>query len=118
MLKKLINKIFGQVEYHVQSVNSPGQVNRSIVYSKKELNKLIDDVNKDTYFNVQSIKKYRKFNYKYNGMVRHTPLWFSLDNVTTVKEMVGIEYRVLIPDESLTNIEYGWEYSTKEEMNE
>lgn len=104
-IEKILNKLFGKVEYVVTIVDSSGSVKRSNGLSTiKEVDELIADVNSDRYMNVQKIEKIRRYDFKHDKEILHSPLFFVAENVTEAEYVDDQEYSFLKKHESLTNI--------------
>lgn len=104
-IEKILNKLFGKVEYVVTIVDSSGSVKRSNGLSTiKEVDELIADVNSDRYMNVQKIEKIRRYDFKHDKEILHSPLFFVAENVTEAEYVDDHEYSFLKKHESLTNI--------------
>lgn len=112
-LSKLLNKIFGKKEYNVTVVNVSGSLELHTIYNKSDLDLFVRDLNKMTYWDVQKIEKFRKYDFIYEKNVVHSPLYFSLEDVTERETVWGTEYSFLKKDKSLSIVN---RVSTKETL--
>jgi len=103
-VKKFASKYIGSLEYVVTIVNVNGEVVRNFCKNIKEVDAFVIEINGETYYDVQKIEKFRRYSFKYNKKVLHTPLWFEYDNVTEMYNCDNMEYSFLKIDESLTNV--------------
>lgn len=101
----LFEKLFGKVQYRVTCISVDGTGNIFVKNNKEELDSFVEITNYERYWMVKSIEKIRTFDYKYSGKVYHQPLWFSSDGLTEEGCIDGTDFRFLIKDDSLTNIQ-------------
>lgn len=103
-ITKIISKYIGNLEYVVTIVSTDGSVGKRIFKNTKEVDNFVIEINKETYYDVQKIEKFRRYDLKYNKNVLHTPLWFKADDVTEMYNYDNYDYSYIIIDESLTNV--------------
>jgi hypothetical protein len=111
MKNKLIKSIFkffninpGKLEYVVTVVNVSGEVKKYTFKNIKDVNGFVTDVNSETYWNIQSIEKIKRYEFTYNREVIHSPLFFTMENVTEKQYVDDHDYSFLIKNSSLKNI--------------
>lgn len=108
-LKALYNKYFGKTEYIITTVEKGGEVKSFCLYNMKEVNDCISSFNSEKYWDVQKIEKIKRYNFIYNKEVKHSPLFFCIDDPSTycITEMSNIDnqdYSFLIKHKSLKNV--------------
>jgi hypothetical protein len=103
-INKLISKYIGNIEYIVTVVGFEGGVSQNKCKTIKEIDDLVNEINSSTYHQVQKIEKFRKYSYKYNKNVLHTPLWFQVDDVTEMHNCDDYDFSFLKINDSLTNV--------------
>lgn len=113
-IKKISQKYFGKIEYLVTIINNGGEIQQHIFYNIKKVNEFVDEINLEKYWNVKSIAKFRRYNFKYNHQIIHSALWVQHEKVTETSNVENQDYNFLLKDESLTNIK---RVSSKEFLN-
>jgi hypothetical protein len=103
-IKEIISKYIGRIEYVVTTLNVSGSVNIDRFNTIKDVDDFVISINNEPYWFVQKIEKIRKYNFKYNKNIIHTPLHFSMENVTETHNCNDYNYSFLKIDESLTNV--------------
>lgn len=103
-LKNIYKKYIGSIEYIVTLVNVSGEVQKDTFDTTKELDEFIVLINSNKYWSVQKIEKIRKYSFQYNKNIIHSPLFFSMNDVTELYNINDQDYSFLKIDESLTNV--------------
>lgn len=93
-----------KIEYVVTIVNVSGEVQNHTFYKLKSVDAFVSEVNMDTYWDVQKIEKFKKYNFKYDKEIVHSPLWFKLENVTETHSCNKCDYSFLKKHDSLIHI--------------
>ncbi len=106
LIEKIKNRVFGKIEYHVEVVNVSMYGKIVILYSRKDLNEYIKSINESEYDMVRSVKKYRKFDFVFNGLILHSPVHFDSEGITESKKIKDSYngHRYLKKDESTPNV--------------
>jgi len=108
---ELITKYFGKIEYIVTVINVSGSVEHHPFFHMDDVDSFVDNVNAEMYWDVQKIEKLRRYDIKYKKLVVHSPLFFSLEDVTETENLWGNDFSFIKKDKSLNNIN---RVSTKE----
>jgi hypothetical protein len=103
-IQNILYKYIGKKEYVVTAVSVDGEVKHGTFFTIKEVDDFVNKINVEKYYDVQKIEKIRKCHFKYNKEIIHSPLWFSLENVTEDEFCVNHEYSFLKKHESLQNV--------------
>ena len=103
-IQNIFHKYFGKIEYVITIVNVSGSVKHYIFYNLKDVNGFVNEINAETYWDVQKIEKFRKFEYTYKNRIIHSPLHFCLDDVTEKEYVTNHDYSFLKKHKSLENI--------------
>jgi len=113
--KTLLSKNKRKTEYNITTVNVNGNIKSFRFYSIKDVDNFIIEINNEKYWNVQKIEKLRKYKFKYNKEIAHSPLFFDLENVTENDIVNNQDYSFLKKHKSLENIN---RVSSKGTLNE
>jgi hypothetical protein len=82
LIKNLINKYIGKIEYVVTILNVDGEGKQFSFHTLKEVDDFVISINKERYWDVQKIEKFRRYSFVYDKQVIHSPLWFRNEDVT------------------------------------
>ncbi len=105
-----MNKKSGKVEYHVTALNVAGQVQKPVVFTLKELDTLVAELNADPYWSVQKIDKFKRYtDFVYDKEILQSPLHFQLEGVTEIEnintENIGVHaFNFMLKAKCLSNI--------------
>jgi hypothetical protein len=101
--KKLLLKYIGKIEYIVTITNTGGEIEKYCFYKTKDLDVFVNEINAEIYWMVEKIEKIKRFDFKYNKEIIHTPLWFQ-NTFTEKYKLDDCEYSFFMGDDSLQNI--------------
>lgn len=101
---ELERDINGSIEFLVRIVNVSGQIENHTFDNLHDVNTFVIEINNEIYWMVQMIEMYKKFNFVYNEEIIHSPLHFSLENVTESDLIDNNNLSFLIIDKSLKNV--------------
>lgn len=101
-----MNNRSGKVEYQITILNVGGIVNQYIVYNKKDLDSLVNEVNLDKYYSIQKIEKFKRYEYQYDKEIIQSPLHFDLTDITEIGCVDGVDrsFSFMLKHKSLLNI--------------
>ena len=105
-MKKLINKIFGELQYIVTVCDMYGSVSKHKFTYIKEIDDFVDELNEpgNYQYMIQKIEKIRVFTFKYNKEIIHTPLGFQVEGVTEKHSVNDYPYSFFKIDDSLAKV--------------
>ena len=114
-IQKTLNRYFGKIEYKVTIVSVSGNVEYYYFPTIKEVDDFITKINAERYWDVQKIEKFRIYEFFYKKEIIHSPLHYSLPNVTENEYVFNHDYSFLKRHNSLKNIK---RVSTKQPLHE
>ena len=110
LIKNLINKYIGKIEYVVTIINVDGEGKQFSFHKLKDVDIFVISTNNERYWFVQKIEKFRRCSFIYDKLVLHSPLHFHLDDETEMhkckmKNGDNHDFSFIKKHESLQNIE-------------
>lgn len=103
-ISKIYKRIFGEIRYVVTILCVGGEVQKLTTTSLVDVDKLVCDVNTETYQQIQKIEKIRVYDFLYKKEIIHSPLFFSIDGVTEQHQILGTKLSFVCIDKSLGNV--------------
>lgn len=103
-IKNLYKRIFGEIRYVVTILCVGGEVQKLTTTSLKDVDKLCEEINSETYQQIQKIEKIRVYDFQYKKEIIHSPLFFSIDGVTEQHQILGTKLSFVCIDKSLVNV--------------
>lgn len=114
-IQKKLNTYFGKIEYKITIVSVSGDIEYYLFPKIKEVDNFITKINAERYWDVQKIEKFRRYEFLYKKEIIHSPLYYSLSDVTENEYVFNHDYSFLKRHNSLKNIK---RVSTKQPLHE
>jgi hypothetical protein len=108
IFKNLYKQLFGELIYVVSVMSIYGEETRYEIKDLSIIDKESEKLNDKLQYHhmISKIEKKRVYPFKYNKLIKHTPLTFQKEGLTELiyNEKYNHKHSFLIIDESLTNV--------------